>query len=504
MRKSLTGINIATSLLQQAVAVICGFIVPKLILGAYGSAHNGIINSVSQFLSCVVLLRAGIGGVTRAALYKSLAANETDQTAAIIKATEQFMRKIALIFTVALVGFAALYPLLVKEEFGWLFSFSLVLVLGFSTIIQYYFGITNQFLLHADQRLYVSNLWQTAATILNTLLTVLLIRLGCGIHIAKLGSAAAFSLPPIMLYGYVRKKYALRRDIAPNFEAIRHRWDAFAHQVAAFVHSNTDIMVLTVFTDLKQVSVYSVYSLIIGGLNLLITTASSSVEALLGRAIARDDEKALANKVDAYEMLMHILATVMFGCAAMLVVPFVTVYTAGIHDVNYQQPMLGYLMCLAYLLSAIRLPYQNVIEAAGEFKRTKGFAITEAVLNLGLSCILVMLFGVVGVVLGTVIAMGYRTVCYAFFARKHMLHLPLAGLVKRTAVTAMSLAAVFVPFFVLKLDTYLQGCVSGYAQWVLAAIVSFACITVVTLAVNYLFYRQKLRSIANGLLMKSR
>ena len=96
----------------------------------------------------------------------------------------------------------------------------------------------------------------------------------------------------------------------------------------------------------------------------------------------------------------------MFTCAAMLIVPFVLVYTQGIVDVDYNQPLLGYIMCLAYWINIIRLPYQNVMETAGHFMQTKKMAIIEAVLNVGISCILVMMFGIVGVAVGTVIAMG--------------------------------------------------------------------------------------------------
>lgn len=495
MKKGRMGINIVTSLLQQIVAVVCGFIVPRLILEAYGAEYHGIVNSVTQFLSCVTLLRAGVGGVTRAALYKSLAENNIEKTSAIVKATEQFMRKIALIFSVALIVFAALYPFLVKEEFDWFFSFSLVLILGISTVVQYYFGITNQFLLHTDQRLYISNLWQTAATILNTLFTVILIRVGCGIHAAKLGSAVAFSLTPVMLYLYVRKRYALIRDIEPDFGALQQRWDAFAHQLAAFIHSNTDIMVLTVFTNLKQVSVYSVYSAVVASLNGLIASAANAVEASLGRILASENQDALREKVDTYELLMHLIGTFAFSCAAILIVPFVMIYTDGISEVNYNQPLMGYLMCLGYWITVIRLPYQNVIEAAGHFRETKHTAIIEAVLNVGLSCVLVLVCGPIGVVIGTVVAMGYRTICYAIYASKVFLKQSILQFIKRLLVSAVSMAAVFVPAFLYHIPEKLSLFSTGYAEWIIVAVIVAFYVAIVTVLINGICYYDKAKRV---------
>ena len=109
--------NSIASTCAQVVTMVCGFILPRLILSTFGSSYNGITASVSQFLSVIALLRAGIGGATRASLYKSLAYNDTKKISATVKATEVFMRKIALIFLGIVIMFSVFYPFLVKDEF---------------------------------------------------------------------------------------------------------------------------------------------------------------------------------------------------------------------------------------------------------------------------------------------------------------------------------------------------------------------------------------------------
>ena len=75
MRTKKAVINTMTSIMAEVVSIICGLILPRLILGAFGSSYNGITSSITQFLSCIVLLRAGVGSVTRAALYNPLSQN---------------------------------------------------------------------------------------------------------------------------------------------------------------------------------------------------------------------------------------------------------------------------------------------------------------------------------------------------------------------------------------------------------------------------------------------
>ena len=58
-------LNTVTSLLLQIVSVLSGFILPRLILGAFGTNVNGLVNSISQFLGVITLLDLGVGAVVQ-------------------------------------------------------------------------------------------------------------------------------------------------------------------------------------------------------------------------------------------------------------------------------------------------------------------------------------------------------------------------------------------------------------------------------------------------------
>jgi hypothetical protein len=48
--------NTITSLVNQIVSVMCGFILPRMILGTYGSNVNGLVNSITQFLGVITFV----------------------------------------------------------------------------------------------------------------------------------------------------------------------------------------------------------------------------------------------------------------------------------------------------------------------------------------------------------------------------------------------------------------------------------------------------------------
>ena len=72
-RKKSVLLTVSSNLFLQFVTVICGFILPPLIIVHFGSAMNGMVSSIKQFISYLNIVEAGVGGAAIVALYKPLA-----------------------------------------------------------------------------------------------------------------------------------------------------------------------------------------------------------------------------------------------------------------------------------------------------------------------------------------------------------------------------------------------------------------------------------------------
>ena len=374
------------------------------------------------------------------------------------------MRQVATIFAVFIIGFAAIYPLAVSNEFDWLFSFTLVLILGIGTFSQYFFGITYQMLLQADQRQYVFSLFQIITTIANTVFAAILIKAGCSIHIVKLGSALVFTLNPVFLNIYVRRKYSINHKVEADKAAIAQRWDSFAHQIANFVHGNTDIVILTLFSVLAEVSVYSVYAMVVSGVRKLVYTLGSGVEAAFGNMLAKKEDKLIHRNLELFEFIMQYVSGFCFSCAIVLIVPFVRIYTDGITDADYIRPLFSVLFCVAEFLWCLRVPYQSVVLAAGKFKETRNGAIAEPIINIIISVCLVYKYGIIGVVIGTVVAMTFRTIQYAVYMSKHVVKRSIWIFIKKFIIIFASVIAACLLSLVVDRDCL------NYTDWVVLAV----------------------------------
>lgn len=478
-------LNIAVSLGSQLVTIVCGFLMPRLLIGAFGSEAYGATASISQFLAYVTLLEGGIGGVARAALYKPLATGDLDAVSAVVSELKRFFRVVAWIFAgYALVLAFSFKSISSTEVLDHVVSFWLVIVISISTFAQYFIGITNGVLLQAAQKQYVTTTVFMGTVVLNTLLTMVLVKCNCSLITVKLVSSGVFILRPVAQWLYVRWHYRLKKCPRSSKPILTQKWTGLGQHIAFFLHSNTDIAVLTLFADLKQVSVYAVYNMVVSHIQSLCVSFSSGAEAVFGDMLAKDEREALNKSFSGYETLLSIVAVTLFSMTAVLILPFVRLYTAGITDVDYYAPAFSLVICLASLLYCLRLPYHAVTIAAGHFKQTRLAAYGEVLINVGLSLLLVFRLQLLGVAIGTLAATGFRLIYYVVYLSKRIVNRKISLFLKRTIINGVCFTGSFL------CGNLLTGLMplDNYLQWALCAVAVGIATLIITLGVQSLFY----------------
>lgn len=492
MRSKKAILNIISSLLLQITTLICGFIVPKIIIEKFGSNVNGLVSSITQFLAYITLLEAGIGPVIKSALYGPIAKKDKKQIENILKASERFFRVIAGIFIVYLIVLSVVYPLIVKTEFAFIYTMSLVLIISISTLAEYYFGMVYKLYLQAEQKTYVTSIIQMFGYILNTIAILLLAKANANIQIIKLVSGLIFVLRPIAQNVYVKRKYKINLDEADKNYQLKQKWDGLAQHIASVVHTNTDITILTIFAEISEVSVYSIYMLVTKGINSIIQAFTGGVDASFGDMIAKGEQEQLNKSFKTYELFYYTITTIAYLCTLILIVPFVQVYTFGIEDANYIRPLFATLLVIAEFLWSIRLPYSGITLAAGHFKETKKGAWIEAISNITISIILVWKYGIVGVAIGTLVAMLIRTIEFIYHTNKYIL--------KRKQVTSIIRVGVIIIQGIITilvselLPTYEF---TNYFIWIKYAIMIFGIAVLIVIPSNLIIYKSETKDLIN-------
>lgn len=442
--------NTLSSLLLELVVAISGFIVPRFFTQVYGSPVNGLVSSINQFITYMSLVEAGIGAAGMVSLYLPLAKKDNAEISGIVSAAKSFYFKSGLIFAALVAALAAVYPHIVQSEIQDVsFIRMMILVLSVSGLTDYFFLGKYRVLLQADQRSYVISLAQICGTVLMTVVSIVLIRMEASALLVKGVTAVIYVLRSAAVAIYVHRQYPnVSFRAKPKMEAFSQRWSALLHQIVTMVVNNTDIILLTLMLPsgaLSEVSVYSVYNLVAYALSSLLNSICTGVRSSFGQIISCGEKEALFRNYGTFEYMMTTLTFLVYACMAVLLYPFVGLYSAEFTDgVLYTRWPVAILFTTAGLVQSMRLPGAMLTVAAGHYKQTQVRAIVEAVINLGVSLALVRPMGIVGVLLGTCASYLYRSTDVILYTAKYLLPGTLKITLRRLGRNSLLLTAVAV------------------------------------------------------------
>mgnify|MGYP007003802758 FL=1 len=487
MRKRKLVWNTISALTLQVVTLFCGFVLPRLILSSYGSEVNGMVNSITQFLQVISLMECGMGAVMQSSLYEPLVVRDDNMISCIVTSGKTFFHNVGGVLCIYVFVLLMTYPKLTDQQFGSLYVGSLILIMSVSLFAQYYFGITNQILLSADQRGYVHNIVQMMSIALNTIVCAIMMQKDFSIHAVKLVTATIYLIRPTALCIYVNKHYNIDKKVVYDQEPIRQKWNGVAQHIAAFILDGTDTIVLTVFSSLTVVSVYSVYNMVIFGIKSIFISLSSGIQSVFGEMLTKREIKQLSELFCQIEWMIHTGVTLIFGCTSVLLAPFVQVYTSGIDDAVYKVPGFALLLTFANAMHCLRLPYNIMIRAGGHYKQTQNNYVIAAFINVILSIVLVKHLGLIGVAVGTLAAMSYQTIWMAYYGSKYLIRYPISNFYRQIGVDLLifTISYGITRFFKMKTATYMA--------WFLLAVKTSLVWLMAAAIVNILFYKKNVK-----------
>ncbi len=489
-------LNSTIALLYQGILIITGLILPRCYLAFYGSEVNGLLSSITQFLSFINICDMGISTVISSALYKPLAEQDYGMISRVFVYSKKFFRGIGYILLGYVLVLLFVYPQLVEEQFGAVYTILLIICMSVSSFSQYFLGNSYQLLLNADQRSYVQLIINGGTLVANTVLSVVIMVLGGGIHIVKLVASLIYLLRPILMAFYVKKNYQIDDTIKADANAVPQKRSGIIQHISYIVCENTDVAVLTIFSTLSNVSIYSVYFLVLNSVKTLINAATTGVQAMFGNMIANEEKEKLHDTYGFYEWLMHGATVLLFVVAGKLIVPFVLLYTQNVNDANYNVPLFAALITVAYGIYTIRNAMYVLIRSAGHYKQTQVASLLEAVLNLGISVVLVFRFGLIGVAIGTMTAELFYGIYLICYLSKNIVFQQKRIAVKRILVDILSVAVMLLTV------GWIDMSADSFISWIWKAVVVTAICGTDLVIIQVLFARENVKKVFSALRKK--
>lgn len=462
--------NISANLLLQLITALGGFILPPLIVVTYGSATNGMLASIKQFIAYLTLLEAGIGAAAIVALYQALTAHDNQLRNRILAATHHFYRISGSLFAIALLVLAILFAWLTHNEISASLTFYIVLVMGAVNILDFFFFGSYRALLTADQKTYIISTIQAGSILANITACYWLISAGYNILTVQIASTLIQASKFLLYRHYIKHHY---RNLNQHYNKhnayqLQQTWDALTHQLTGLLIFSSPLVLITLFLSLKDASIYAVYALIFGAIKMALQSLSQGMQAIFGHSLTTNPERTRHNFCRYNRLFMCFLGWV-YTCTGLLLAPFMQLYTHNMTDANYHQPVLTILFLLVGIIENSRIPSMTIIMAAGRYKATKPQALLEAGLNIACSLCFIQLWGSAGILLAALVSFLYRSSEMVHYTCKHILSLsstrPYQLWLVVFATIAISISIGWQPVSSISVHNYLDwiklSCITG-------------------------------------------
>lgn len=404
---------VLTNIVSQLVVIIAGLILPPLIIKHYGSTVNGLVNSVKQILNYFQVASVGMGAAAQVALYQPLARKDENRINQIISEMSSFFNKIGILFcgVVGIIAFAL--PVIRNDGLPKTTIFLIVIICASGSIIEFSVLTKYKTLLTADQRQYISTRVSTEGTIINTVFSIILIYLNASIIWVQLVATFAYVIRMILLINKIKKLYPfLDLKYRSNQKTINNQKDALLYKLTDIIINYIPMTIVMLICGYNDVSVYTVYNLVFSAIVMTVNIFSSGFASAFGNQIAENDYNALKSSYRGYNFVYRTISYWLYTCSNILIVPFVSVYITNTDGVNYLIPSLGICFTLNGLFRSYRTPAITIIDATGRFKENLIFNYGEAILNIVLSVILTVKFGMIGVLIGGLVSALIRSILF--------------------------------------------------------------------------------------------
>lgn len=400
--------NIVSGVISKVISLILPFLTRTCIIHLIGSTYLGLNSLFTSILQILSLAELGFGEAMVFSMYKPLAEHDTKKVRAILALYRKIYRIIGLVvFTVGIIILPFLeyliqggYPEDINVQF-------LYLVYLFNTVISYWLFAYKGSLLSANQQLSVTNNINTVVQVLMSFIQIILIIAFRNYYFYVIAIPVFTIIRNVTINYYSKKlypKYYCKGSLEKNeIKEIEKRVAGlFIYKICGTFRSSFDSIVISAFLGLVVLAKYENYFFIANSVIGVLTIISSGITAGIGNSMVTETKEKNYHDFFRFFFLYEWIAGWCTVCLFCLYQHFMEMWVGK--ELMMGNEIVILMCCYFFALKAGDMCYVYR-QAAGIWWNDKFRPMIEAFSNLALNLILVNYFGVVGVLLATVITM---------------------------------------------------------------------------------------------------
>lgn len=398
--------NLIVGAINQVVFLFLNLVAKTVFIKTLGTEFLGINGLLTNIFMLLSFAEFGIGSVMVYSLYEPIAKEEINKITVIY----HFFKKIYFIMSVITIGIGVLMIPMLK--------FILNTDIGLASFISYYLIfliniiISNTYiykshLILADQNKYILVLYQMlfdGITLIFQIISLLLTDKYMFYLLIVLGKHIIFSFTLTRkvnrLYPFIKNKVNNQISGKQRQHIVVKIIDVTIYRFARVLLTGTDNIIISILVGTVWVGYYSNYDLIIVGVLSLVTTFYSAISASIGNLIVKETVDNQRKIFNITQVLNFWIVGFTTTCLFILFQDFITLWLG---EVFLLDPQIVTIIVFNYYLVCTRNTIKVFREAAGMFEKVKYVMILAAIINIILSILMGMGFGIFGILSATTI-----------------------------------------------------------------------------------------------------
>ena len=473
-----------TALTFTLLQGLLGVIVTRLILTAYGSDFNGVNATANQFINVLLLLEGGVTLATNVALFKPVVNHDTDQINEILAATSKIFHILGVLFLIIGVIGSFLFVWIIKSDINKYQIFLLFLFTVIPSAINLFYTTKYAVLLQAGQKEYLINNIRIIIIVVTQILIILVAIFKLNYLLIRAVHMIFSIISSILIVRTCKKRYsALDLTVPPNFTAIKGTKDVIIQKVTSLLYGTAPILYISIVLGTIYVSVYAVYNSIFIIIKNLLYSLVNAPRMSFGVLIAERDNEYVKEKFLMYEFLIVVTSAIFFSSVMIMIPSFISIYTAGITDANYNDQRISLLLSLIGFIEIIHIPSGHIINMSGNFaysRKIQSIATIILIISIPIASHAWGFIGILASILCAAIALAIMEI--GFIHIKYFIHTLLQILL------ILSINMLFAVVLCILEIQYLPS-VDSYWEFFMLGVVVFLLNAIVILSINFIFIR---------------
>lgn len=475
-------VSIASSILVMGFNLIYN----NLIIKIYGSSINGLISTLTQFVSLFTIIEGGFGVASVVAVYEPIVKKDYKKLNDILYTSKVVFNTISLIFTISIIICGMIYLQFIDSPLNKIETYSLLLLTMMVTTIS--MGVYNkhQIVISGNNKAYLLNYFTILSRTITWCISILLILLRINIVLVYSLNVVYILFVVLLLKIHEKKEYKYVTYKGKfDIKLIKGTKDVFFQKLASCFFSSTDLILISAALSLSIASVYNLYNQIFHAIFSFLINIVQAPFNSFGQLVNEDNDDKLYKLFSVYQRLMLFISTIFLTVVGMSILSFVKIYVHGVKDAEYVYPSLVLLFYTQFFLQFNNRPYGILLNVSGNFKKQNFQCGLAAVINLAFSIIMVNYWGIQGVILGSVLGTLIILVFNVIQSYKNVL--------QGKCLRDIMLLIVNYILGILLISISLMKVVDleSYFYWIIYAVLNFAVASFIILAINFIIDRSK-------------